>query len=113
MDRRESQQRAPELILGQRFTARVEALLPDHRFRALVQGRRMLLLLPAGTRLGETLALVVLDRTADGVIAGPIVYTPFNSALRRLRRRTKSSVGKLSRVIGTCCREVYKWIPKA
>jgi len=113
MDRRDGQQYQPELALGQRFVARVEAVLPDLRFRVLVNGRRMLLRLPGSTPLGETLELAVLDKTARGVIAGPVAYAPLSAALRRFQRRCWRGVGHLSRVVGTCRREVHKWILKA
>ncbi len=113
MDRREGRQGPSEWALGQHFMARIEALLPDHRFRVVVNGRGMLLQLPGSTLLGETLELVVLAKTDRDVIAGPIVYTPLKTALSTMRRWAASRVSNLSSVVGTCRREVNKWILKA
>jgi hypothetical protein len=53
----------PELARGQRFLARVTEALPDQTFRAVVAGRSLTLALPNSAKPGDTLELVVLDRT--------------------------------------------------
>ncbi len=65
----------PEFQLGQRFTARIEAALPDGSFRAVVAGRSMTLALPQSAKPGDTLNLVVLDRTNSTVLAGRVAAT--------------------------------------
>lgn len=59
----------PELTAGQRFTARIEAPLPDGSFRALVAGRSLTLALPETAAPGDTLELVVTARTPRLVVA--------------------------------------------
>lgn len=59
----------PELPVGQRFTARIESALPDGTFRALVAGRSLTLALPQQARAGDTLELVVADRTPQLIVA--------------------------------------------
>lgn len=60
----------PEFKAGQRFVARIEAALPDGSFRALVAGKSLTLALPQSAKPGDTLELVVLDRTPRFFIAG-------------------------------------------
>jgi hypothetical protein len=59
----------PELPVGQRFTARIESVLPDGTFRALVAGRSLTLSLPQQARAGETLELVVAERQPQLIVA--------------------------------------------
>lgn len=59
----------PELQLGQTFTARIQEVLPDNAYKALVAGRSLTLQLPEGAKSGDMLELVVIDRTPKVVIA--------------------------------------------
>ena len=59
----------PELQAGQPFTARIMEALPDNTYKALVAGKLLTLQLPEGANPGDSLELVVLDRTARTVIA--------------------------------------------
>jgi len=59
----------PELRAGQTFTARIQEVLPDNTYRALVAGKQLTLQLPEGAKTGDTLELVVIDRTPRVVIA--------------------------------------------
>lgn len=59
----------PELRTGQTFTARIQEILPDNTYRALVAGKQLTLQLPEGAKTGDTLELVVIDRTPRVVIA--------------------------------------------
>lgn len=59
----------PELQRGQTFTARIQDVLPDATYRALVAGRSLTLQLPEGASPGDTLELVVIDRTPKVLIA--------------------------------------------
>lgn len=58
-----------ELRVGQRFAANIQEALPDNTFKALVAGRQLTLQLPEGAKPGDTLDLVVVDRTPRVVIA--------------------------------------------
>jgi hypothetical protein len=53
----------PAFSKGQRFTAKLEAALPDGTFRAVVAGRTVTLSLPQTAKAGDALDLVVVDRT--------------------------------------------------
>lgn len=59
----------PDLQPGQAFTARIVEALPDNTFRAMVAGRQFTLQLPEGAEPGDTLELVVVDRTPKSIIA--------------------------------------------
>jgi hypothetical protein len=59
----------PELRKGQTFTARIVESLPENTFRALVAGKSLTLSLPEGAKTGDTLDLVVIDRTPKTVVA--------------------------------------------
>lgn len=54
---------------GQVFTARIQEVLPENTYKALVAGRSLTLSLPEGAKAGDTLELVVVDRTPQAVIA--------------------------------------------
>lgn len=58
-----------ELRVGQMFTASIQEVLPDNTFKALVAGKQFTLQLPEGAKAGDTLDLVVVDRTPRVVIA--------------------------------------------
>ncbi len=55
--------------LGQTFTARIQDILPDNTYRALVAGKSVTLALPQGAEAGDVLELVVVDRTPKLLIA--------------------------------------------
>lgn len=66
---REISAELPELQPGQGFTARIQEALADNTYRALVTGKQVTLQLPEGAKPGETLELVVVDRTPKTLIA--------------------------------------------
>jgi flagellar hook-length control protein FliK len=59
----------PELSLGQAFTARIQEVLPQNTYKALVAGRSVTLQMPEGAKAGDTLDLVVIDRTPRALVA--------------------------------------------
>ncbi len=59
----------PDLQPGQTFTARILEPLPENTFRAMVAGRQLTLRLPEGAEPGDTLELVVVERTPEAIIA--------------------------------------------
>lgn len=59
----------PELRQGQVFSARIQEVLPENTYKALVAGKQITLQLPEGAKAGDTLELVVIDRTPKVVIA--------------------------------------------
>jgi flagellar hook-length control protein FliK len=59
----------PELRTGQAFSARIQEVLPENTYKALVAGKQLTLQLPEGAKTGDTLELVVVDRTPKLVIA--------------------------------------------
>lgn len=58
-----------ELRPGQAFSARIQEVLPENTYKALVAGRSLTLALPQGAKAGDTLELVVVDRTPHLVVA--------------------------------------------
>jgi hypothetical protein len=59
----------PEFQLGQTFSARIQEVLPDNTYKALVAGRQLTLQLPEGASPGDTLELTVVDRTTKLLVA--------------------------------------------
>ena len=59
----------PELQQGQVFRARIQEVLPENTYKALVAGRSLTLSLPEGAKAGDTLELVVIDRTPRAIVA--------------------------------------------
>ena len=59
----------PELRQGQVFSASIQEVLPENTYKALVAGKSITLSLPAGAKSGDTLELVVVDKTPRMVMA--------------------------------------------
>ncbi|MBK9019693.1 MAG: flagellar hook-length control protein FliK [Sulfuritalea sp.] len=59
----------PDLQQGQVFRARIQEVLPENTYKALVAGRSLTLSLPEGAKAGDTLELVVVDRTPRAIVA--------------------------------------------
>lgn len=59
----------PDLQPGQAFSARIQQVMPDNTYRALVAGKEITLSLPQGAKAGDSLELVVTDRTTKAVMA--------------------------------------------
>jgi hypothetical protein len=59
----------PELRQGQTFTARIQEVLPDNSYKALVAGKQLTLQLPEGAKAGDELELVVVDRSGRTIMA--------------------------------------------
>jgi hypothetical protein len=72
----------PKFETGQRFSALIQAPLPDGSFRAIVAGKTLTLALPESARNGDVLELmvttqrdgIVYARRADGSITTPQTY---------------------------------------
>lgn len=62
----------PELRPGQTFNARIQEVLPDNSYKALVAGKLLTLQLPEGAKPGDQMDLVVIDRSARVLIARQI-----------------------------------------
>ena len=58
-----------ELHPGQTFSARIQEVLPENTYKALVAGHSLTLALPEGAKPGDTLELVVIDRTPRLIVA--------------------------------------------
>ena len=58
-----------ELRPGQAFSAKIQEVLPENTYKALVAGRSLTLALPQGAKAGDTLELVMVDRTPHLVVA--------------------------------------------
>lgn len=59
----------PELRRGQVFSAKIQEVLPDNSYKALVAGKQLTLQLPEGAKAGDLLELEVVDRSAKVIIA--------------------------------------------
>ena len=58
-----------DLRVGERFSARIQEALPNNSYKALVAGKSLTLSLPEGAKAGDTLELVVIDRSPKVVVA--------------------------------------------
>ena len=89
----------PDLRTGQTFTARIQDVLPENTYKALVAGKLITLQLPEGAKAGDTLELVVIDRTPKVIIAqlaeqaaAPAANEPYQYATLS---RTAQMIGNL------------------
>ena len=62
----------PDLQPGQTFNARIQEALPNNSYRALVAGKQLTLQLPEGSKAGDALELIVIERSGKLVIAKPV-----------------------------------------
>lgn len=66
---RELPTKVDDLRPGQNFSARIQEVLPDNTYKALVAGRQLTLQLPGGAKADDILDLVVVDRSGKVIIA--------------------------------------------
>lgn len=59
----------PDLRQGQVFSARILEVLPEQTYKALVAGKSLTLALPSGAKTGDSLELVVVDKTPQRISA--------------------------------------------
>lgn len=59
----------PELQPGEIFRARIQEVLPENTYRAVVAGRLLTLSLPEGAKAGDSLELVMVSRSQRSVLA--------------------------------------------
>ena len=59
----------PDLRQGQVFRARIQEVLPENSYKAVVAGRLLTLSLPEGAKAGDTLELVVVGQTPRAIVA--------------------------------------------
>lgn len=84
----------PDLSPGQVFSARIQEVLPQNTYRALVAGKSVTLALPEGAKNGDVLELVVVDRgptsilartlSPDGADTGAYQHTTLSPAARMI-----------------------------
>lgn len=90
----------PELQTGQTFTARIQELLPDNTYRALVAGKQLTLQLPEGANAGDTLELTVVDRSGRTVIAQRADAQPTTTVSSDSRAYPYSRISDAGHMIG-------------
>lgn len=84
-----------DLRAGQQFTARIQEVLPENTYRALVAGKQLTLQLPEGATAGDTLELVVVDRTPRVVIARVAEQPGTSAAAEPYKYSTLSQAGQM------------------
>jgi len=91
----------PEMKAGQAFNARIQEVLPENTYRALVAGKSMTLSLPESVKAGDLLELVVVDRTPKTIIAqrAPQGGTPTPAELAAYPHATFSRAAQLVRAL--------------
>ena len=88
----------PEIQAGQTFTARVVEALPDNLYKALVAGKLLTLQLPEGAKPGDTLELVLVDRTSRSLIAQRVESQP--AAQTTAQPSPNTSISRAGQMIG-------------
>ncbi len=90
----------PEFSRGQRFTAKVEAVLPDGTLKAVVAGRTLTLSLPQTAKAGDALDLIVVDRTPRLIVAAQ--PDPMNSVgVAQAADKQGAMLSQAARLIGS------------
>lgn len=84
----------PDFQRGQMFRAHIQEVLPQNTFRALVAGKSVTLSLLAGAKAGDTLELVVVDRTPGAVVA-KLAESGLGKAAEPYQPATLSRTGQL------------------
>ena len=84
----------PELGPGQVFRARIQDVLPENTYKALVAGKSLTLSLQEGAKAGDTLELVVVDRTPRAIVAR-LVGPGAEAAGETYQQATLSRTGQL------------------
>ncbi|MDO9273107.1 MAG: flagellar hook-length control protein FliK [Rugosibacter sp.] len=88
----------PDLQSGQVFRARIQEVLPENTYKALVAGRSLTLALPESVKAGDTLELVVVGRTPGAVVAKIVaqsVDAGRGAIVEPFQRSTFSNLGQL------------------
>lgn len=88
----------PDLQPGQVFRARIQEVLPENTYKALVAGRSLTLALSEGAKAGDTLELVVVGRTPGAVVAKIVaqsVDAGQGTIAEPFQRSTLSNLGQL------------------
>ena len=84
----------PDFQRGQTFRAQIQEVLPQNTFKALVAGKSVTLSLLAGAKAGDTLELVVVDRTPGAVVA-KLAESGLGKAAELYQPATLSRTGQL------------------
>ena len=87
----------PPYSPGQRFSANIQSVLPDGTFRAIVAGRTVTLSLPQSAMAGDTLELVVIDRTPRTIIAAQVAASTENQPAPA----SSATLSRAAQLIGT------------
>jgi len=87
----------PPYSPGQRFSANIQSVLPDGTFRAIVAGRTVTLSLPQSAMAGDTLELVVIDRTPRTIIAAQVAASTDNQPAPT----SSATLSRAAQLIGT------------
>jgi hypothetical protein len=85
----------PELQVGQTFLARIQEGLPENTYKALVAGKMLTLQLPEGAKPGDSLELVVIDRTPRMLIAQRLEAQPAVAGAEPYPYATLSKAGQM------------------
>lgn len=88
----------PDFQPGQVFRARIQEVLPENTYKALVAGRSLTLALPESVKAGDTLELVVVGRTPGAVVAKTVrqlAESERGTIAEPFQRSTLSNLGQL------------------
>lgn len=88
----------PELRPGQTFTARIQEALPENTYKALVAGKSLTLSLPEGAQAGDTLELVVIDRSPRAVFAQRVST---EASLQAATAQPEATLSRAAQLIGS------------
>lgn len=88
----------PDFQPGQVFRARIQEVLPENTYRALVAGRSLTLAMSESVKAGDTLELVVVGRNPGSVVAKTVTQLaePERGTIAEpFQRSTLSNLGQL------------------
>lgn len=90
----------PDLKTGQTFNARIQEVLPENTYRALVAGKSITLSLPESVKSGDMLELVVVDRTPKTIIA-ELAAQSGGAAETEITAYPHTTLSRAAQLIGT------------
>ena len=90
-----------DLSPGTRFSARIQEVLPENTYKALVAGRSLTLALPESAKAGDTLELVVVDRSPRTIVAQLATTAPETSATSADELNQFTTLSKTAQLIGS------------
>lgn len=91
----------PDIQPGQQFTARILEALPQGTYKALIAGKESTLSLNQGAKAGDTLELVLVDRSSRSLIAQVVVPASGEAVAEATKPYPFTNLSRAAQLIGT------------